>query len=379
MKLVRTEEQVTLQDAFRDLFTNECPTELVRRFQDDPQMATIDRLWTSLARTGFFGLPLPEDLGGEGAEFFDLALAVMEAGRVLCPTPVYSTAAFGFAVRELGSPDQQQALLPSLARGEVVATVAISCPSDASDVRPRLRATRTDGIWLIDGTLEFVANADVADQLLVSATVGGHGEPDRTLCFVVDPRTTHVERMRTMSRDSQCVVSFDGVRVDDPIRVIGDESDRGISDSELARVANALSALQMMEMIGGAQAVLDRTVEYLKTRDQFNRPLAGFQAVQHHVANMHIAIECARLATYQAAWWVSRGATAEREVAIAKLKCNEAYKTASLTAHQLHGGMGYMREFDLHLWSERAKTTELLGGGKAATVRRLERSLGMVR
>lgn len=379
MKLVRTEEQITLQDAFRDLFTNECSTELVRSLQDDPQMATIERLWTSLARTGFFGLPLPEDLGGEGAEFFDLGLAVMEAGRVLCPTPVYSTVAFGFAVRELASAEQKHVLLPSLARGEVVATVAINNPSDASDVRPRLRATRVDGSWYIDGTLEFVANADLSDQMLVSAVVGGHGEPERILCFVVDPRTLNVERMRTMSRDSQCVVDFDGVRVDDPMRVVGAEFDRGVSATELARVANALTALQMMEMIGGAQAVLDRTVEYLKTRDQFNRPLAGFQAVQHHVANMHIAIECARLATYQAAWWVSRGATAEREVAIAKLKCNEAYKTASLTAHQLHGGMGYMREFDLHLWSERAKSTELLGGGNAATVRRLERSMGMVR
>lgn len=127
MKLVRTEEQITLQDAFRDLFTNECSTELVRSFQDDPQMATIERLWTSLARTGFFGLPLPEDLGGEGAEFFDLGLAVMEAGRVLCPTPVYSTVAFGFAVRELASAEQRHVLLPSLARGEFYPRVLAPC------------------------------------------------------------------------------------------------------------------------------------------------------------------------------------------------------------------------------------------------------------
>ena len=93
---------------------------------------------------------------------------------------------------------------------------------------------------------------------------------------------------------------------------------------------------------------------------------------------MHIAIEGARLAAYQAAWLTSQGRLAEREVALAKQRCGEAYKFATLTAHQLHGGMGYMREFDLHLWSERAKASELLGGPAAVQSRRLERAMSLV-
>jgi alkylation response protein AidB-like acyl-CoA dehydrogenase len=130
-----------------------------------------------------------------------------------------------------------------------------------------------------------------------------------------------------------------------------------------------------MEMVGGTSAVLERTVEYVKGREQFGRPIAAFQAAQHHVANIRIALDGARLAAYQATWWVGRGELAERELAIAKLKCGEVYKDATLTAHQLHGGMGYLRETDLHFWSERAKATELQGGAYDVQIRRLERAL----
>jgi alkylation response protein AidB-like acyl-CoA dehydrogenase len=103
---------------------------------------------------------------------------------------------------------------------------------------------------------------------------------------------------------------------------------------------------------------------YIKEGNQFGRPIAGFQAAQHHVANMRMAIDGARLAANQAIWWVGQGQVAERKVAIAKLKCGEAYKNATLTAHQSHGGMGYLRETNLHLWSERAKVTEFMGGAE---------------
>jgi len=379
MEMLLTPEQEALQASFRRLFANYCPPPLVRLYQAEQDAAVIEELWSQLAVTGLFGLGLPEEHGGFG-DLFDLALVVMEAGRVLCPTVVYSTVAFGQAVFHLGTNAQHRQWLPGVAKGELTGSVALWNPSDASDLRPPLVATRGVDGWRLNGELEFVPNADRVQALLVSAHTSGQSrEPEQTLGFIVTPGAPGLkhERMQTMGRDSQCVVHFNDVLVE-PSRVFGIEP-LGIADAQLHWVSNAVTALQTMEMMGGAQAVLDRTVEYVIGRTQFDRPLASFQAVQHHVANMHVAIEGARLAAFQAAWWTSKGRLAEREVAIAKLKCSEAYKSATLTAHLLHGGMGYMREFDLHLWSERAKATELLGGPAATQIRRLERANQLMR
>ena len=132
-----------------------------------------------------------------------------------------------------------------------------------------------------------------------------------------------------------------------------------------------------MEMAGGATAVLDRTVDYVKVREQFGRPIASFQAAQHHVANMRMAVDGARLTANQAIWWTGTGQPATRAVAIAKMQASEAYKWVTLTAHQLHGGMGYVRETDLHLWSERAKATEIQGGTADVAAGWLQRELGL--
>lgn len=373
MDMTLTPEQVATQESFRRLFARHWPPSQVRAYKAEPKFAAMADLWRNLATTGLFGMGLPEDYGGYG-ELFDLGLAFMEAGRVLCPTLVYSTAAFGQTVLRLGSQEQHQAWLPGVASGEITGSVALWSASDASDIRPQLVATRDGEGWRLDGLLEFVPNADDIHALVVSAGTRDDA-PERSLCFIVTPDQTgvRIERMRTMAGDSQCAVRFDGALVG-PGRVLCGAG-MGVSATELHWISNALTALQTLEMAGGAQAVIDRTVEYVIGRTQFDRPLASFQAVQHHVANMHIAVEGARLAAYQAAWWTSRGQIAEREVAIAKLKASDAYKFVTLTAHQLHGGMGYMREFDLHLWTERAKATELLGGPAAVQSRRLERVL----
>jgi len=381
MRVSLTQEQADLAETVRHLFTRECTPELVRKLQASDSLTEVKELWDALAATGVFGLTLPDEVGGSDASLFELGLVFREAGRALCPTIVYSTAALGLAIRRLATPEQQQHWLPGIAAGRTRGSVAVADPGDGSDVRPRLTAVRRDGGWSVSGSLSFVANADVADALLVTARTAD-GEPERFLAFLVtsDQPGVRCERQHTFSRDVQCRVEFDNVLVTAPTHVLGtgDNGDEGgVRDQDLRWVSNAITALQCMEMAGGAEAVLDRTVGYIKVRHQFDRPIASFQAAQHHVANMRIAIDGARLASYQAAWWVGRGDLAEREVAIAKLKCNEAYKRTTLDAHQLHGGMGYLRETDLHLWSERAKATELLGGSWDVQIRRIEQALGL--
>ena len=134
----------------------------------------------------------------------------------------------------------------------------------------------------------------------------------------------------------------------------------------------------MAEMVGGGAAVLERTVEYVRAREQFGRAIGSFQAVQHIVADIHIALEAARLSADSAIWWLAEGEPAGRKVAIAKLHVSEAYKSATLNAHQVHGGMGYVRETDLHLWSERAKVSEIRGGTADVAARWLEEEVGLV-
>ncbi|HXO81779.1 MAG TPA: acyl-CoA dehydrogenase family protein, partial [Mycobacterium sp.] len=137
----------------------------------------------------------------------------------------------------------------------------------------------------------------------------------------------------------------------------------GVTAPALRRVANTAVALGSLDLVGAGQAVLSRTVEYTKLRHQFGRPIASFQAAQHLVANMHIALAAARLAAQSAVFQIGRGHTATRQTAIARMHAATAAKLITLDAHQLHGGMGYVVETDLHLFSERARVLSTLGGG----------------
>jgi alkylation response protein AidB-like acyl-CoA dehydrogenase len=364
-----------VQEAVRALLDKACPPTLVREMKQNAT-APPSALWDALAEFGVFGLGLPSELGGEGGDLVTLGLFFQEAGRVLCPTLVYSTVAARLVVERLASDAGLRRWLPGLASGQLTGTTALWNPSDNSDVEPALWAERAGGEWRVSGQLDFVANADVADVVIVSAAGRAPDGCTQTLGFVVPAGTPgwRTVRHRTMSRDNQCRVAVDVLLGDDD-RLASPGS--GLASAALAELGNAVTALQCLEMVGGAQAVLARTVEQIGTRHQFNRPIASFQAVQHHVANMHIAINGARLAAYQATWLLGQGRPAQRELAIAKLTCNEAYKLVTLTAHQLHGGMGYLRETDLHMWTERAKTAELLGGSWDVQIDRLERALSL--
>ncbi|MEV0809923.1 acyl-CoA dehydrogenase family protein [Micromonospora sp. NPDC050200] len=380
MKLVLTAEQRELRAVFAELFTQKCPASLVRELKRPESDGFPAELWTALAATGALGLPFAHGYGGQGAGLFELGLFFTEAGAALCPSVVYSTLLYGLAVDRLGPPRHRDAYLPALCAGELVATVAAWNPSDAADLRPRLRATHGSDGWRLSGGLDFVANAERADVVLVTAEEETSGTgPGRTLGFVVRPGGPgwSAEPLRTIAADKQSRVRLTGYQVDDDAVLAGRDG-RGLDPADLGWVAEAAVALQCAEMFGGAVAALDRTVEYVMTRHQFDRPIGSFQAVQHHVADIRIALDGARLAAYSALWWLAQGACATRRVAVAKMQCSEAYKWATLTCHQLQGGMGYVRETDLHLWSERAKVTELQGGAADVAARWLEREIGLV-
>ena len=315
--------------------------------QDDRDLAAMCRSvlaadldpatqWKALAEAGVLALAADGGLGAVG-------VFCVEAGRALCPRAVQSTVYASLALDWLGLPS---AWPPRLTSGDARGTCALFNPHDAADLRPPLQARRTGDGWRLSGVVDFVADADEADVIVVNTDAG---------VVAVDtaaPGIT-VEATPLMGGFPAFRVRFDDALADEPTPV---EQDR------LRRWANAVVALDCLDLVGVGEAVIDRTVAYTTMREQFGRPIASFQAAQHLIADMHIALAAARLAAHSAVFWIGRGRTATREVAVARMRAAEV-KQITLDAHQLHGGMGYVVDTGLHRFSERARILATLGGG----------------
>lgn len=348
MKLLPDQDEQDLAAMLRGLFAAD---------------ATSPTLIKSLADAGVLALTVPDEYGGSGGELSDLGVFGIEAGRALCPTIVHSTMQAGLAIDALGGPEQRAAWLPQLSAGNLTATTRLWSSRDAGVLTPMVRA-HPDGAggWGLRGSVDFVADADLADHLVVSATDASTG---RTLAFVVNLRSPglRVDPLSMMGAHRAACLHFDDVAVHDDAAVLAGPDGRGVSCGQLRRLANTTTTLLSLDLVGVGDAVLQRTVDYTLMRHQFGRPIASFQAAQHLVANMHIALSAARLSARSALFWIGRGRTATRETAIARMHAATAAKLITLDAHQLHGGMGYVVETDLHLFSERARVLATLGGG----------------
>ncbi|OMB96860.1 acyl-CoA dehydrogenase [Mycobacterium colombiense] len=361
MKTIPTAEQREFASALRALLAAENPIALVRALGEPGADRGTPALWKALAEAGVFGLAITEEYGGAGGSLDDLAVFYTEAGRALCPTMVHSTVQAALAIDQLGSPDAKARWLPPLASGSVRATTALWNARDAAVVAPPLHAESAGERWRLNGIADYVLDADVADLIVVSATAAG-----RTPVFVVDVRDVSVQPLDMAGGLRAFTVRFDDVTADAALD--------GVTAPALRRLANTAVALGSLDLVGVGQAVLDRTVEYTKLRHQFGRPIASFQAAQHLVANMHIALAAARLAAHAAVFWLGRGRVATRETAVARMHAAAAARLITLDAHQLHGGMGYVTETDLHLWSERARLGSTFGGGADVAASWLEQS-----
>jgi alkylation response protein AidB-like acyl-CoA dehydrogenase len=302
-----------------------------------------DAQWKALADAGVLGLPLDGSLT-------DVGLFCVEAGRALCSRAVQCTVYAALAMDWLGV----RAWLPGLTTGEARATMALFDPRDASDVTPRLQARADGDRWRVSGVADFVADADVAAVLIVSTDAG---------VTVVDASTPGITVEPVPLMGGQAfTVRFDEVVVDD-VAAVGED--------HLRRFANAVVALDCLDLVGVGEAVIDHTVDYTKMREQFGRPIASFQAAQHLVADMHIALTAARLAAQSAVFWIGKGRTGTRETAVARIRAAEV-KKITLDAHQLHGGMGYVVDTGLYRYSERARVLSTVGGGADIAAKWLE-------
>jgi alkylation response protein AidB-like acyl-CoA dehydrogenase len=331
------------------------------------------QLWQTLVEAGWLGLPFAPDLGGSGGDLVDLGLCYRAAGERLVPNTLYSCMFAGILVDRLGSDAQKKQYLPPIIAGENLATIASSEPHAAERARLfRTTATRSGNGWVLNGVKAFVPDVETADVIFVLANARSNiDRADWGLFAVARERVSGaVHRHSTLGGDALYRVELNNVPVPADALVGGEAALPGTLDA-FRDVVEQATALQCMEMVGGASAVLKRTVEYVGERQQHGRAIGSFQAVQHLLANVAIQLDGARVAALQALFLKSQGRSAAREVAIAKIASGELYGNAMTTAHQVWGAMGYARESGVYLWSERAKVTDARFGTAASHLRRL--------
>jgi len=360
MDFAFSEEQEMLRRSARDFLAKESSPKVVRRLMEgdgyDPA------LWKKVAELGWTALGVPEEYGGVGT-FLDLVVVLEEAGRALLPGPFFSTMGLAVPVLiEAGTEAQKKEVLGAIAEGKARATLAFTEPSgrwDAASVA--LSARQRGGGWQLDGLKLFVPDAETADYMVVVARTRGEGEEGITLLLVKGkPKGMTVTPLDTMDLTRRwSEVRFDGVQLDA-------ESVMGPPDKAWPSLKRALewaTAALCAEMVGGVQKVLETSTEYAKTRHQFGKPIGIYQAVSHKLADMLVLSESGRSATYYAAWAIDADAP-DRSLAssMAKAYVSDAYRKVAGDGIQVHGGIGFTWEHDMHLYFKRAKSSEVTLG-----------------
>lgn len=359
MDLGLTEVQQMLKNSAREFLSQECPLTLVREMEEHP-LGYTEELWRQVVSLGWTGLVFPEQYGGTGGGFVDLSVLLEEMGRSLMPGPFFSTVVLGgLTVLDAGTDAQKQDLLPGVCDGRMCLTLALTEAS--ATLEPwgvEASATQQGDSYQINGTKLFVPDAHVADLLLVVARTSDENDPEQGISVFLVPSDSPgvtITQLNTIAADRQCEVVLENVTV--PASSVLGQVGQGWPIVQ--RTLQRAIAGKCLEMLGGAEAVLDMTVEYAKQRTQFGRPVGSFQAVQHHCSNMATDVEGSRHIAYQAAWRLSEGLPADREVAMAKAWVSGAYQRVCSTAHQCHGAIGFTKEHNLQLYTRRAKVQEL--------------------
>jgi alkylation response protein AidB-like acyl-CoA dehydrogenase len=373
-----SEEQELLREAARKFLDAECTTRFVRERMAEAAACTPE-FWAQIAEQGWLGILFAEEDGGSGLGLVDLVVLMEEMGRAVMPGPYFATALLGGgAIAAAGSPAQRREYLPQIAAGALKATLALSEPSarwDAAGITLPARETR--GGFALSGTKLFVADAHLADVIVVAArSRDGSTMEDGVSLFLV-PRDAPGLSVRVLPSIDEtrklCEVRLDAVEVPRSA-LLGPLHDGWPA---LSRVVDRAIVALAAEMCGGAQRVLDMTVDYAKLRTTFGKPIGSYQGVKHKCADMLVDIENAKSLTYYAAW-----AADERldelplAASMAKAYASDAGRKVAAAGIQLHGGIGMTWEHDLQLYLKRAKASEIAFGDATWHRERVARLMG---
>jgi alkylation response protein AidB-like acyl-CoA dehydrogenase len=365
-----SEEQEELRRAVRRFLDDKSPVAEVRRL-----METTDgyepKVWSQMGNElGLQSLAIPEAYGGQGYSFVELGIVLEEMGRALLCAPYFASVCLAAnAIGNAGTEEQKQALLPGIASGETIATLAFTEPNGRWDAAGITMEAAPDGDgYRLDGTKMFVLDGHTAGLIVVAARQADSGGTEGISFFTVDAGAPGLTRTALPTMDQtrkQAKLEFSGVRAEllGPGRGVSPESTEGAGWAALSKTLDQAAVCLSAEMVGGAQRCLDMAVDYAKVRIQFGRPIGSFQAIKHKCADMLLEVESAKSAAYYAGWAAADDNDELPVVAsLAKAYCSEAYFHAAAENIQIHGGIGFTWEHDAHLYFKRAKSSELLLG-----------------
>ena len=379
MDFTFNEEQQELRSIATSFLADNSGPEQVRQATES-ELGYDPQLWKQIgAELGWTSVIIPEEYGGLGLSYVEL-IALMEVmGSALLCAPFFSSVCLGGnALLVGGTEEQKKQYLPGIAEGETRATLAATEANGRWDAAGIGAIARKDGgDYLLDGKKTFVLDGHCADLLVVAARREGTSGEEGVSLFAVPADTPGVERRALPTMDQtrrQAEITLSGVRV--PAEALMGEEGQGWTPLEktLQLAAVALSA----EQVGGAQKCLDMAVEYAKERVQFGRPIGSFQAIKHKCANMMVEVESARSASYYAGCVAAEDGEELPVVAsLAKAYCSDAYFRCAADSIQIHGGVGFTWEYEVHLYFKRAKSTETFLGDAAYHRELVARRIGL--
>ena len=352
MDVLLNEEEKMVRNIAREFLEAECPTSLVREMEIDAR-GYPPALWQKAAELGWQGMALPEKYGGQDLPLVYLGLILEEAGRALAPLPLHSTVTAALTIARDGTEAQKEAVLPAVVRGDEVLTWAFAEQDPrALPETIQARAVAEGDRFVISGTKLFVDNFVAADRCLVACRTAPASPRTAGLSlFLVDtksPGLSHIPLV-TLAKDKQSEVVFENVRVG-RADLIGELHEGG---PIIERMLDRATALLCAQMLGATRKDAEMAFEYAKYRVAFGKPIGAFQSIQHLCADMITWIDGGHLLTYEALWKMDQGLPASVEVSQAKAFCNEKCEAVVRLSQMIHGGIGFMMEFDLHLWFRR--------------------------
>lgn len=362
MDLNFTETQDILRKTAKEFMARYYPKSLVRELEDEP-IGFRDDVWKEMANLGWLGWIIPEEYGGVGGEFMDIIVLLEEMGRACFILPFFSTVVSSLPILDAGTKEQKEELLPKIASGEMILSLALTEPSatyEASGIATR--ATAQDNGYVLNGTKLFIHDAQVAHQFLCAArteTDETDAEKGITL-FIVDGKSRGIKTtpLDTIADDKQNEVIFEDVKVSKSA-VLG-QVNQGYP--LIKRLLDQAAIAKCAEMMGGADWVVENCVSYALERVQYGKLIGSYGIIQNYLSEMWAEVGIAKRLTYYAAFLVDKGLPCTKEVAMAKSWASDVYRRQTRMGVQIFGGIGTTREHDMGLYYRRARQAALLFG-----------------
>jgi alkylation response protein AidB-like acyl-CoA dehydrogenase len=362
MPMILNDEQNMLKDTAKEFCAKSAPIAQLRKLRDEDNADGFDRgTWAQMVELGWAGIPWPEQYGGLAFGYKGLGVVTEETGRSLAASPLISTVWLsGTLINLAGNAEQKSELLSSIAAGQLIVAVALEESHRHDPFHIETKAREKAGVYKISGKKTFVLDGHVADKLIVvTRTSGKKDSRDGLTLFLIDRKTKGVKVTRTKMADSRNAanIQFRGVTAT-PGQILGA---LGGASAILDRALDVARIGLAAEMLGSTEECFERTIKYLKEREQFGVPIGSFQALKHRAADMFCEVELSKSVVLEALTALDEGRDSSeiaKLASLAKTKVGETFTRVSREGVQMHGGIGMTDEFDIGFFIKRSAVAE---------------------